>query len=117
MASRKMPGLVLLIHGRDMAAYLHCPGAACVEFTALGRICGRRNIAVQYDSVHLYVGIGVGHGGKQRLRVRMQGIIENAVFIAEFHHRPEVHYADAVGNVLDDRQIVRDKRMRTKYGL
>lgn len=57
VAGGKMPRLVLLVYGCNVTADLHRFGTARMELTALGRICGRRNIAVQHDSVHLDVGI------------------------------------------------------------
>ena len=94
-----------------MFAYFHSLGAASVELAAFGRICGRRDIAFQYDSVSLFVRIGIGYRGEQRLRVRMQRIIENFVLVAEFYHRAEIHYADFVGYVFDYGQIVRNEEI------
>ena len=37
----------------------------------------------------------------------MQGISEDVLLVAEFHHLAEVHNSDLVGNELDDRKVVR----------
>ena len=42
-------------------AYLHTFLAAGVEFATRRRICGRRYIALEYDAVHLVVGVGHGN--------------------------------------------------------
>ena len=81
-------------------------GASCVEAAALGGICGGRNISLENDSVHLYVGIGMGDSGEQSLCIRMEGLGEDVLLCSEFHHITEVHYTDLIGDILNYGKIV-----------
>ena len=112
MAGDKMPRFVFLIDGRDVLAYLHRLGATGMEFTAQRRVCRRGNIPFENDALALFVRVGIGHGGKQCVGIRVHGMIEDFILIAEFDHRTQIHDADTVGNVFHDRQIVRHKQIR-----
>lgn len=96
----------------DFAADVHTLAAACVEFTALGRIGGRGNVALQDYPLHLDVGVGHGYGGEQSLRVRVHGTGEQILLFAVLDHVAEVHDAHLVGYVLYDREVVRNKDIR-----
>ena len=99
------------------AADVHTFGATGVEFAALRRICGRRNIAGKNYAVHLDVRVGHGHCGEQRFGVRVHRIVKDFVCVAEFHHVAEVHDQNLVGNVLDNRQVVRNKDVGKPHSL
>jgi len=103
MTSDKMSGLILPISGSDMLTDLHRFGTARMEFTAHRGICGRRNIARQKNTMNLLVRIGIGNGGKERIGIRMQRIIENTFLISEFDHGAQIHDADFIGNIFNDR--------------
>ena len=65
MAGDKVPFLVLAVAGHDVLADLHRLGAAGVEFAALGRVGGRRDIPREDDTVStirfiLTSGLGLG---------------------------------------------------------
>ena len=77
MAGNEVTGLVFLVCRCNMLALLCRVGASGMESAALGRICRRRNIAVQNDTVHLYVGIGIGNCREERLGVGVQGVGED----------------------------------------
>ena len=57
------------------------------------------------------VGIGDGHGREQRLRVRHERLAIQIGGRRELDDLAEVHHGDAVGDVLDDREIVRDEQV------
>ena len=49
------------------------------------------------------------HGGEQRLRVRMVRAFEHRLRRPELHEAAEVEHRDAIGQVADDAEIVRDE--------
>lgn len=53
--------------------------------------------------MNLLVRIGIGNGGKERIGIRMQRIIENTFLISEFDHGAQIHDADFIGNIFNDR--------------
>ena len=59
MTSGAMAVTVILIFGCDLLAYIRRVGAAGMETAALGRICRRGDIALEYYTVHFYLGIGM----------------------------------------------------------
>ena len=103
---------ILAVFGANVLAYLLCVGATGMEATALGGICGRRNIAAKRYPLHLYAGVGIGYCRKQRLGVGVKRLCEDILLRAELDHRAEVHNADLVGNELNDGEIVRNKEIR-----
>ena len=94
-----------------MFAHFHGVRTARVKLTAVGRIGGRRNISFQNDPVSLFLRIGIGYGGEQRLRIGVHRVIEDRVLFAELDHRTQVHDADLIRNIFDDRQIVRNEEI------
>ena len=100
---------VILENGFHFSANVHTFAATRVEFASLGGIGGRGNIPLQNDPFHLKIGVRHRNGREQRLRVGMHGIGEQIALFSLFVHVPEVHDAHFVGNVFDDRQIVRNK--------
>lgn len=118
MASHEMPFFVFLILGRNVLTNLHCLRTTGVKFTTHRRVGRRRDIPFQDHPVYLYVGVGIGNCREQRVRVRVQRIVENILFAAEFHHRAQIHYPDLVGNILNDGKIVRNEQVRKpSFGL
>ena len=55
------------------------------------------------------VGLQIGHGMEQALRVRMRGLLKNVVLGSEFDQIARIHHGDAVGDLRDDGEIVRDE--------
>ena len=74
MTSGAVAVAVILILGSLFLADVHSVRTASVEAAALGGICGGGYIALQDDSVHLDVGIGMGNSGEQSLCIRMEGL-------------------------------------------
>ena len=112
MARHAVPVSVILEYGRNFLAHVHASVASCVEFTAGGRIGGRRNISFQNKTVHLNVRVRHGNSGKQRLRVWVHRIVEEVFFASEFYHAAEIHDADLVRNMLHNGKVVRDEHVR-----
>ena len=106
-----MPRLDLVILRLKKLADVHALRATRVEFATLGRVCRRRNIPLEDNSLHLVIRVRNGNGGEQRLCVRVKRIIENFVRFAEFHHVSEIHYEYLVGYVFNDRKIVRNEHV------
>ena len=52
------------------------------------------------------------HGREQRLCVGMPGIVEQLSPRRDFDDAPVVHDRDAVGDVFDDGEVVRDEQHR-----
>ena len=109
MASAEMAFLYLFIHRRYLLANFHTLIATSVEFTTLRRIYGGRDIPFQNDTIHLHVRIGHGNSGEKRLCVGVQGVVENTLLRAVFDHTTKIHNAYLVGNMLYNRQIVRNE--------
>ena len=91
MTRAEMPGSYLPVFGRYVFAYAHATFASGVELAARGRIDGRGNIAFQYHSVHFYVNIGHWNGGKERLCIGMESIVEYLFLGAVFHETAQIH--------------------------
>ena len=77
---------VILIFGCDLLAYIRRVGAACMETAALGRICRRGDIALEYYTVHFYLGIGMRDRREQCLGVRMKRIGEYLFLATILNH-------------------------------
>ena len=109
MAGGEVALLVLLVLRHHVLADLLGVGATGVETATLGRVGRRGKVATQGDALHLLGGVRVGHRGKQRLGLGVQGIGEDGLLGAELHHTAQVHNADLVGDELDHRQVVGDE--------
>ena len=55
--------------------------------------------------------VGHRHRGQQRLRVRMQRIVEQFVAVGEFDDAAEIHHRDALAEMPHHREIVRDEQI------
>ena len=77
MARHKVARLQLTLDRSFLLAAGHAVGAAGVELAALGRVGGRRDAALQHDTVHLHRGIGDGDGGEQGFGVGVQRVAED----------------------------------------
>ena len=95
-------------------AFFHAVRTAIVKITARTLRVGRRHVAFQYDTLALPLDFRIGdrNGGKQRFRIRMERIRVEVFIAARLDDFSEIHDGNPVGNVFDDRQIVRDKQIR-----
>ena len=99
----KVSVAVILKYRFNLAANIHTFTAAGMKFTALGRICGRRNIALQNDTLDFCIRVGNRHRREQRFGVRMHRICKQILFASELNHIAEIHNADLVGYMLYNR--------------
>src|SRR5262247_536814 len=97
-AGGKVPGLDGVKRRHPRFALLDGDGTARVEDAARGRAERARHLAPQHRALprQLHRGIGNGHGGEQRLRVRMLGILVERLAIGDLHDLPEVHHGHSV---------------------
>src|ERR1044072_1143730 len=86
-------------------------GAACVEAAAGGRVDGRGHVALEHDAVALARGVWDGDGGEQRARVGVERVRVELFGGRDLDDAPQVHDGDAVGDVLDDGEAVRDEEI------
>ena len=111
VAGNEVIGTDFLEVGLDLGADLGAVLAASMELTALGRLDGAGDIAFQDFGVLVGILIGGGDGVQQSLGVGMEGMCEDLVGIAQLNHVAQVHNADTVGDVLNDRQVVGDEQV------
>src|SRR6185312_16329173 len=98
----------------DRAADLRGITAARVEPAARRGRYGARWVAAEHDAVAEALAPGrldSGHGGEERLRVRMDGPGMQLLRRRELDDLPEVHHRDPVGDVTDDVQVVGDEEV------
>src|SRR5215813_7854639 len=93
-------------------ATIECIGTACVKSATWRRLDGARHVASENDALAARSRIGYRHRREQCLRVRVQRIAEEFVFRSELDNAAEIHHRDPVADVLDDRQIVCDEKIR-----
>ena len=66
---------------------------------------------MKHDALLAYCRVGVGDGREQRLGVRMERVLVELLGRRQLGHLAQVHHADAIGEVLDDREVVRDEQI------
>ena len=111
MAAHKVAGFNLTLDGSLFLAALHAVRTAGVELAALGRVGGRRDAALQHDTVHLRFRIRDRNCREQSLRVRMQRITENILCRSVLYQIAQIHNADGIGNILDYRQVMGNEQV------
>lgn len=111
MAGRAMSGLILLVFGGHVLAYLGCVGATGMEAAALGRIGGRGDIALKHYAVHLYIGIGMRDRREESLGIGVEGVLEDVLLVTELNHSTKIHNAYLIRDELNYRQIVRNEEV------
>ena len=119
MAGHEMPRRGLLEGRRALAALVAGQRAAAGERAALGLVDRAGHVALDDLALLLRLQLRVGnrHGGKQRLRIRVQRVGVELVARRQLHHAAQIHHRDAVGDVFDDVQIVRDEQVRQPHAL
>jgi hypothetical protein len=109
-------GLVTVGHRSEFGAF----GAAArfgdrtsrMEGATAWGMDGRGDIPGQEDAIAFGGRVHRGHGGQQDLGVGMLRVAANGVSRTGFHHATEVHDHDALAEVFDDGEIVRDEQVR-----
>ena len=82
-----------------------------VEPAAGRRRRGRRDVALEHEARLPAARVRLGDRGQQRHRVRVARVAVELLDRADLDDLAEVHDADAVGEVLDDRQVVADEQV------
>src|SRR5215467_1860934 len=101
----------LLERGRPGSAHLDRMRAARMEVAARRRRGGIRHLALQDDALTARTRIRLGHRGQERRGVRVLGRREDLLGLAELNDAADVHHSDAVTDVADDAQVVRDEEI------
>ena len=83
--------------------------AALAEVALVGHIYRAGDLALQRDSLGLLLQIRNGNCRKQCSGIGMNGVGEQFLGGSLLHDLTEVHHGDAVGEVVDHRQVVGDK--------
>ena len=85
-----------------------------MEDAPRGRVGGARRLARQHHARPggLLYGIRQGNGGHQRLRVRVQRVVEQLRALRHFDELAQVHDGHPVADVPHQRQVVRDEQVR-----
>ena len=88
-------------------------GAAGAETAAARRIQRAGHIALQHDTVALAGRDGVRHGNgrDQAAGVGVDAVGDQLKAVGQLHQLAQIHNADAVGNVLDNAQVVGDEQV------
>ena len=111
MTSCKVTFLILTI-GRCYILTLFCRmRTSGVEAAARGRISRGGDISLQYDSIHLYVGVRLRDSREERLSVGVQRIVKDVLLVTKLDHRAEVHNADLIRDKLNYGEVVRDEEV------
>lgn len=76
-------------------------GATRSETAAFRQIDLIRCFVIDEDSCFLVFRIRHGNGGKQNLRVGMNGVVDNLIYRADFENFAEIHDGDPVAKILD----------------
>ena len=85
--------------------------AARMEIAAAGRVGGIGDLATEDNLIFFEAGIGLGHSRQERLGIRMLGVKIERFGIGEFNDFADIHDGDAVGDVLNDAEVVRDEEI------
>lgn len=85
-------------------------GAASLEWAAGRRIERRWQISFEQGAL-FFSGTNFGDGGEEGLGVRMGGSRGDDFGGADFHRVPQIHDHDAMADMLDHGEIVRDEEV------
>ena len=76
-----------------------------------GRVDRARHVTAQNDPLLLEAGVRLGHRRQQRLGIGVLRPQEQVGAVADFDDLAEIHHGDAVTDVLDDGDVVRDEQI------
>lgn len=109
MAGDHVSVAVVLESGRNFLTDVHTVVATGMEFTAGRRIYGTGNISAQDYALAVPVGIRNGHSREQCFRIGMHRIFEYIFGAGILNKAAEIHYTNFVGDMLDDRKVMRNE--------
>ena len=96
--------------GHDLCAGVFALRAAGVKGAALRHIRRAGYVAGEYRALFFDTRVGHGNGREQGAGIRVLRIAAEGVAVRDFHDTPQVHHRDAVGDVSDNAQVVRDEQ-------
>lgn len=103
---------------RDLyTAQVHRVLAARMKVTTGRRIRRTWHFAFQFDTARLYARVGDRHSRHQRGGVRMLGRAIQFFSGCHLDELADVHHRDAVADVLDDTEVMRDEKVREVQSL
>ena len=76
-----------------------------------GGLIGLGTSPSSIGALRLRLRVGDRHRRQQRLRVGVQRVGEEFGLVGDLDDAPEIHHRDAVADVLDDREVVRDEQI------
>ena len=82
-----------------------------MELTAGRWVCRRRNAPFQNHTLHFHIRIRYRNRAEQCFRIWVERIAENLLFLSVLHQIAKIHNADGVRDMLDNREIVRNKQI------
>lgn len=93
-------------------AFLAAAVAARVEAAAFRRVDGARYIAFQHVLHRGNIRVRNRNRPQQRLRVRMQRVVEQFLLRRNLDDVAQIHHSNAVADVFDNAQVVRNEDVR-----
>ena len=102
---------VILQSRLNLVANVYSVLASWMEPASLRWVDWVGHIALEGDAPVLGFRVGHRYGREQRLRIRMQGLIEHLVSHRRFNDLPEIHDRHSVAQVFDHDQVMRDKQV------
>ena len=84
---------------------------ASVKTASCGRLHGARDIAVQDDALAFGSRVGSRNRRQQRLGLGMKRAAIEGFLVGDLDQLAEVHHRDAVADVLDHCQVMRDEEI------
>ena len=92
-------------------AFIAARTAPAIEAASRLRIDRARNVALEDDALTMDINTRHGDCGQQRLGVGMQRIAEQLLCRRHFHDFAEIHNSNALADMLDNTQIVRNEQI------
>ncbi len=91
-------------------AFGYTESATRLEGAARRHGVQRRNCAFDGSQRTVALGLKVGHGLQETASIRMCGSVKDFMFAGQFDDASGIHYGDAVSNLRDHGEIVRDEK-------
>ena len=108
-AGSKMAGVDFSEIGNYFRAFVYCDRATGSKAAAGWGVNRRRDVTFQDDSLAFLRRIGNGDGGKQCFCVWVKRVFVQIARIGYLDDLAEIHHRNAVRNVLDDGQPMRNE--------
>ena len=109
-----MPVPAVRQRGVLLCAVLCRIAAACAERAARRHVQRTRHISGEHDALALARDLGIRHrhSRQQGLRIRVHGVVVQLVCIGDLDKAAQIHDGNALGDMVNDQQVMRDKQIR-----